>query len=348
VIFATAAILLSLTTCLLLIVGTDVYLHQRAERSAGLNLWGYRGPRLGRKAPNEVRIAFLGGSSMFGYGLTWDQAIPAVVERELTGPEAPVRAANLALNNEGAYSFLYTLQDYAYLDPDIVVLYEGYNDLMGDEDGGNTSLLRHQSAVFRLTGYYPILPLVLNERAMLLRHGTLDAAYAAARGEQPAAVFTPNAASRSAAAAIETANSIGQSVGRQLSRLQQPVAKDVQNRSEAGCAPPWSMYCQSVFRAIQFALARGQRVAVGSQPIATDGRTQTHLEQQRALIDMLERRFAGDARVVHIDLRDAVDLNDTRLSFDEMHLTVVGNQLAGERMATALRPLVTDTRNARP
>ena len=36
---------------------------------------------------------------------------------------------NLAYNNEGAYSFTFTMKDYGYLDHDLVCLYEGYNDL---------------------------------------------------------------------------------------------------------------------------------------------------------------------------------------------------------------------------
>ena len=40
---------------------------------------------------------------------------------------------NLAYNNEGAYSFRFTLGDYLYLDYDLAILYEGYNDLMGDD-----------------------------------------------------------------------------------------------------------------------------------------------------------------------------------------------------------------------
>jgi hypothetical protein len=332
---------------LVFLLAADLYLHRRAERSAGLNLWGYRGELLGRKAANEVRIAFLGGSSMFGYGVTWDQAIPALVEQELNKSMPPVESANLALNNEGAYSFLYTLQDYDFLDADIVVLYEGYNDLMGDEGGGNLSLLRHESAVFRLTGYYPILPLALEERAMLMRYGSLETAYAAKRGTQPGAVFQPGLARRSAAAAIDTAATVGESVGRQLSRLSPQVPKEVQNRDESGCAWPWTMYCQSMFRAIQFALSRGQRVAVGSQPLATKLRTERHLQQQQALADMLARHFSNDPRVIHIDLRNAIDLNDTALSFDEMHLTAPGNQLAAERMASALAPLVSAVRGSR-
>ena len=44
----------------------------------------------------------------------------------------PINVLNLGFNNEGAYSFKYTLKDYDYLDYDEVVLYSGYNDLSGE------------------------------------------------------------------------------------------------------------------------------------------------------------------------------------------------------------------------
>jgi hypothetical protein len=67
---------------------------------------------------------------------------------------APTRVINLGFNNEGAFAFLPTLQDFRYLDYDIVCLYEGYNDLPGDE-GPNTAVFRHESPIFRLTGLFP-------------------------------------------------------------------------------------------------------------------------------------------------------------------------------------------------
>ena len=79
---AAATIAMVVTTTGLLIV--DIYLHGRFERSAGYNVWGYRGPRIDRKLPGEQRIAMLGGSTAYGYGVNWDEAIPAQLERELT------------------------------------------------------------------------------------------------------------------------------------------------------------------------------------------------------------------------------------------------------------------------
>src|SRR5947199_5443951 len=113
----------------------DIYLHRKYQTSAGFNVWGYRGPAAGRKGKTEYRVVMVGGSSAYGYGVKWDQAIPARLEQYLA-KAAPAgrtfRVINLAYNNEGAYSFAVTLKDYDYLDYDLVCLYEGYNDLIGD------------------------------------------------------------------------------------------------------------------------------------------------------------------------------------------------------------------------
>ena len=127
----------------------------------------------------------LGGSTVFGYGVQWDRIDSresrASVERDRS---ARSRSSISASTVKGAYAFMPTLRDFEYLDYDIVVLYEGYNDLPGDE-GPNTSVFRHYFAVFRLTGYFPILPLYLDEKAMMLRYGgDLGAAYAAGRDER--------------------------------------------------------------------------------------------------------------------------------------------------------------------
>ena len=196
--FGAAAMLLSLLVTMAGALAADLYLHHRAERSAGLNRWGYRGPVAGRKQPGEVRLVMLGGSTAFGYGGTWDEAIPALLEQQLKQVESSRgwRGINLGYNSEGAYAFLPTLRDFESLDYDVVILYEGYNDLHGDQIP-NFALYRHESPVFRLTGYFPMLPLALGEKALALRHGgNLDAAYAAARGESPKTVFRPGLADR--------------------------------------------------------------------------------------------------------------------------------------------------------
>ena len=134
-VFAAAAILVPCLALGGVLLAVDIHLHTKYQTSAGFNIWGYRGPVAGRKQPGEYRIVVLGGSAAYGYGVNWDQAIPALLEKRLAAI-APAgrtfRVINLAYNNEGAYSFAFTLRDYAYLNYDLVFLYEGYNDLMGD------------------------------------------------------------------------------------------------------------------------------------------------------------------------------------------------------------------------
>jgi hypothetical protein len=62
----------------------------------------------------------------------------------------------------------FTLDDFASLQPDLAILYEGYND-QGDKH--NTGIFRRDSVVFRWTGYFPLLPVATREKLMALRNG---------------------------------------------------------------------------------------------------------------------------------------------------------------------------------
>lgn len=339
-VFAAAASMLSVLVVLAGVLAADLYLHHRAERSAGLNRWGYRGPVAGRKQPGEIRLVMLGGSTVFGYGGTWDEAIPALLEQQLSQADASRRwrGINLGYNSEGAFAFLPTLQDFDYLDYDIVILYEGYNDLQGDRIA-NLAVYRHDSPVFRLTGYFPMLPLVLGEKALALRHGgNLDAAYAAARGEAPKTVFRPGLADRTSAAALEAANKVGDSLSRQIGRLAAAEAR-VAGTGEAGCASPWMHYCDSVARAAEYALSRGKAVVVGSQPTLGAAESARSADQQRALAAMVARKFGNNPRVRYVDLTGTVDLRDVDLAFDGMHLGADGNLIIAKALVAPVRSL---------
>ena len=157
-----AAVLLA-AIGLVVLAGLDVAAHRALSLSSDFNVRGYRGALAGDRVPGEVRIAVLGESTTFGYGVRWQDAVPARLERVLqsrqpAGP--PVRVLNLGFNGEGAYSFAFTLADYADLQPDIVVFYTGYNDLLP----GNRSLFRHSSPIFTATGYLPMLPVLARAR----------------------------------------------------------------------------------------------------------------------------------------------------------------------------------------
>ena len=335
VIFAAIAMAIPLIATTVIILATDLYLHHRAERSAGLNRWGYRGPVAGRPQSEEVRIVMLGGSTVFGYGVPWNEAAPALLEDELrrARPSQPISVINLGYNNEGAFAALPNLQDYRYLDYNVVVLYQGYNDRMSDGNP-NETIYRRQSPVFRLTGYVPILPLLLREKAMQLSGA---GAYVAESGDRRP-VFSPSLATRTSVAAIQSARAIGEALASQLDRV--AIRSEVPRTFGGECAPPWSHFCAAMIRAIEYSRQQGAKVLVVTQPL--DQRPDANPEekyQQASLIAAVTRMFnAVDVQI--LDLSSAIDLTDRDLSFDGMHLGLDGNRKLAQLMAPAVERLV--------
>src|SRR5437868_5750739 len=180
IVFALVAITLTCLFVLGVLLAADVYVHRKFAEMGGVNIWGYRGPTVGRKRTGERRVVVLGESTAFGFGVPPGDAFPAALERLLNEPQgqAPrVSVVNLAYNGEGAHSYRYTLEDYAYLNYDVAVFYTGYPDLPFPRNfaAGNQDVYRRKSPVFRLTGYFPMLPLVMREKAMAIRYnGRLD------------------------------------------------------------------------------------------------------------------------------------------------------------------------------
>ena len=320
-----------------LLLGADIYVHHRVQYDAGVNVWGYRGDTVGGKKPGETRVIVLGGSTAFGYGLHWNESWPYYLEQRIADgrrADAPVRVVNLGIPTDSARTFVSTLDDSAYLDADIAMFYEGYNDLGFDTNPpkGSTNpavphylAWRHQSPIFRWTGYFPILPLVLNEKAAVLLHGR----DANAAGE---VVFRPDLATRTTAAAMKSAADIGVALERRLGQLTD-VGVRRSEVVEAGCGQ-WSQYCGAIEDAVRHALDRGQRVIVITQPYLSDA----HVDQQRALAAMMVRQFGGNARVRYVNLGRAVDTRDRSIAYDGMHLSAAGNA----RIATELVPIVLD------
>jgi len=318
------------------ILALDVYVHHRVQYEAGVNVWGYRGDPAGKKRRGETRIIVLGGSTAFGYGLRWNESWPYYLEQKIAkarpGGAGPVSVVNLGIPTDSARTFVTTLDDYAYLDADIAMFYEGYNDLGLDVNPPRNTTnpavshylaWRYQSPIFRWTGYFPILPLVLNEKAQLLLH----------RGAAPGAgggdvVFRPDLASRATAAAMETAASLGVAIERRLGALS-GVHAPTNAAVETDCGR-WRDYCGAVEAAVVHALARHQRAIVITQPYVSD----LHIDQQRALAEMMARRFGADARVRYVNLGRLIDMTDRSIVYDGLHLVAGGN----ERLADALLP----------
>lgn len=307
----------------LVLLAADVYLHWRSQNLASVNVWGYRGAPVGRKRPGETRLVLLGGSTAFGWGLPAHESIAAFLERDLqTDARTSSRftsVVNLGAPSQGAYGFRVDLEDYAYLDYDVVILYEGYNDL-GLGDGGNLAVpnlwrWRRQSPVFRVAGYYPILPVMLREKAIgMLSGGNVNAAYAGRH-----VVFRPGLAARATAGAFTAAAEVSDRVSEQLGRLsEKPPTPSVDEQ----CVPRWKQYCGAVRDAVTWALDRRKRVLFVTQPYVSD----SHVEQQANVVAMLTSRYGGDRRVRAVDLGHVIDLRDDRIAYDGLHLVAAGNE----------------------
>ena len=333
IVFALVAMSISFAGVVVLLLGADLLLHHRAEKSAGLNRYGYRGPVVSRKQPGELRVVMLGGSTVFGYGVAWNESIPFYLEAKLRERHGPsVSVVNLGFNNQGAFAFVPDLEDFDYLDYDVIVLYEGYNDLPGDE-GVNRAVYRRDSAIYRVTGYFPILPLYLDEKVKMLRYGNdLNVAYDADRarehGKTPQVVFEPGLAQRTSAAALDAISSVTKALDGQLEQTgTTPPAAIRESESQLGCTHPYVTYCESIAAAVRYGLSHGKSVVVGSQPMAAgEGRAhELHTKQHATLEAMIGRVFGSEPRVSYADFSGLLDLTSTDVTFDGMHLKPEAN-----------------------
>jgi hypothetical protein len=326
-VFALIALTGSFVVILAVMFVADLYAHTRVERSAGLNRHGYRGPVAGRKQPGEIRAVMLGGSTVFGFNAEVEDAIAPQLEQLLAATEPGVRVVNLGYHQEAAISFVPTLRSYEFLDYDLVLLYEGYNDILGDASP-NTAQKRHASPLFRAVGYYPILPQILREKATFLRKGH----------GPPQVEFRPGVANRTSAAALDASSAFAEMLGRRLDQLIDPV--EAAPHTGPGCGAPWSHYCGSVAAAVRFARERGKLVLVIGQPRLSHKEAERHASQQQALAAMLARDFAGDPAVRYVDLWDAVSLEDSQRAFDGLHLDREGNAMVARRLVQPVREMI--------
>jgi len=307
-----ATTLVSTILCASILFGADYYLH----RKHGVNFSGYRGPALGQKQPGEKRVAILGGSTTWGFGLRVGQDFPAQLQAQLDqgpGPAtASIKILNLGFNGDGAYSLRYTLKDYDHLQPDAVVLYSGYNDLSGP----NFYVFRHRSPVFGWTGYLPLLPeLTVDKLSVWIQRLT---------GHNEKVVFQPPELSQNSPEALP----------KRLGPANSWNQKSAETSSAATVPQEWQFYCDQVYETVQMALQSGKRVLIVTEPYISD----QHVAQQKALEAMIQMRFPNQTHLQYLNLGRTVDLRDKSLCWDGMHLTEEGNR----RIAGALRQPVSD------
>lgn len=303
------------------LVAADIYAHWRTQDVAGVNVWGYRGAPVGAKRDGEVRVAMVGGSTVYGWGLPADESIAWFLERRLNDAEGARRFSilNLGAPGQGAYGFVTDLADFEYLNYDIVCLYEGYNDLgpMTIRGRDNYLLWRRESPVFRWTGYYPILPVVLREKADLLTGG--------GNANNGDVRFRAGIATRVASGAMRTVAAVTGDLGGQVGGLTPAPANAP---ADGECIDTWARYCGSVREAVAWVLARDKRVIFATQPYVSDA----HKEQQANVAAMLKARFGADPRVTYVNLGDAIDMGNRDIAYDGLHLIASGNDTIAARL----------------
>ena len=307
-------VLISTFVCGSVLVGMDLYLHYKY----GINLRGYRGPSVGRKQAGEKRVAILGGSTTWGFGLKAGQDFPAQLQRMLAerpdvSHHAPINVLNLGFNNEGAYSFKFTLKDYAYLEPDVVVLYSGYNDVKNIE---NKIIFRHRSPVFLWTGFLPLLPSLTIDKLTVWKREL--------SGSDERTIFEPPD--------VKTIKN-GDELRKQVGSLTQ---KDTTTDATTATCAEWQFYCEQISETVSVALKDGKRVLVVTEPYISND----HVAQQAAIANMLSVRFAENPNVHYLNLGTVVDLRDTSLCWDGMHLTEEGNRRIAAALAQPVRELL--------
>lgn len=337
IVFALLAMTLAFVFVLGGLLAADLYVHRKFGEMGGVNIWGYRGQAVGRKQTGERRVVVLGESTAFGFGVPPGDAVPAALERllnESQGRTAKVSVVNLAYNGEGAHSYRYTLEDYAYLKYDVAVFYTGYPDLpfLRNFATSNQDVYRRQSTMFRLTGYFPMLPLVMREKAMAIRYGgRLEDAYLG----RPT-VFRPSVAERSKASALEAAAKVSETIERYMTKMSRAEVRsgpiELPDAAARQCGV-YTGYCAELFLDVKYALDHGKRVVVVTQPYMPA----THREQQLVMAEYLRRRFPDRAALRFVDLGAAVDLLDPALTLDGMHLTAAGNRVIARGMLDAVK-----------
>ena len=111
----------------LLTLALDVRAHARVEQLGGVNVWGYRGPVMRTKRADEVRIAVVGGSLAFGWGVAASETVAPTIRQLLAlvldvrgGPSITVTAVNLGAMGAPWSEYRSQIAHFAYLQPDIL------------------------------------------------------------------------------------------------------------------------------------------------------------------------------------------------------------------------------------
>jgi hypothetical protein len=300
----------------MLTITADLVAHTHVEGQGGVNVWGYRGTVAHQPRPNEIRIAVVGGTRAFSWGGAASESLPAALGWMVTRTTdragerfRPVVGLNLGVLGAPSSTYASTLAHYAYLKPDYICIY----DDLGRESGVSP---RRHSVVFALSGYSPALPLVLEEKGMALRYGSVRAGY----GD----------------GVVQSQGPVRRAAGRVLMGIGYAA-----RRVDESLPPvPAGNYVDGMIAAVETArrLARGVIVAVGP------AETEQDREHLRTLQSRLAASLASDRAIRLIDLTSAPDVHDPELLLDGYDYGAEGRT----RVAAAISPTLLELIDMNP
>ena len=313
----------ALVVAALLTLALDIRAHARVQDAGGVNIWGYRGPVAHQPQPNEIRIVIVGGTRAFGWGGP-ASALPSVLRQIIMvttdrpgRPLRPVVVTNLARMGALPDSYAPALEHFAYLRPDYVCVY----DDLGERGAG---FVEHASGILHLTGYTPILPLVLREKGMVWRYGDVS------RGYVPASARTtsgPSALRRAAGATLMRTGAALATLDRSLARAMTRTASEPDESVAA--------YVDQMTASLDTARRHARGVVLALSP----AETARQVERRAALLARLaERKQAEWLRIV--DLSADTTLTDPAMRIDGWNYTSAGLTRTGTRIAPALLDLI--------
>jgi len=284
---------------LMLMVVADQFAHKQVQAVAGVNSWGYRGAVMPQKAAGELRIAMVGGDRGFAWGMAPEETTVAylrgVIERHLVvvGRSTRTTAVNLSALGLPASSYAGRIAQFAYLAPDVICL---YIDLTDREAGA--TLPANDSAVTALTGYVPMLPLLLRDKGRAM---TSDG-------------------SAFAGPAVGAMGGLLRRTDRALySRLPRPV-------------PPSGTRREALGRAVDAALSAAHAVVtVVPTPVSS-----SEWPAHRDAIEVFTMRAAVEPRLRNVDLSTINRLSDPQLLIDGYNFGAAGQSLAADAIAPAV------------
>jgi hypothetical protein len=308
----------------LLILAADMIAHTHVEELGGVNVWGYRSAVAHQRQPFEIRVAIVGGTRAFAWGQS-GAALASEVRRQIMlatdrpGRQLrPVAVINLARVGATPESYAPTIEHFRYLQPDYICLYD-------DLGVRGAKAASSASTIYRLTGYAPALPVVLQEKGLVWRFGSVGRGYAALSDRRTS----------DAPVMRRTAGSAIYWIGSRLAALDTPTFAAPDRAATTGDVEGPS-YTDAMAAAIDMARQHARAVVVATSPVETDAQA----SNLRALRDRL-RTFAANAPWLRlVDFSSEATLLDPGSRLDGWSYGSAATATVARRLAAALLTLI--------